>query len=463
MKYCPKCLHTYPESTRFCLEDGSGLAKDPHDLFGRTLLNKYKVDSYVAEGGSSAVYTARQLDNGRRVAVKVMLPRVTRNQTQLVDNFLREASHAAQLRHPNVVEVLDAGKTPEGLGCMVMEMIEGETLESRLKEKGTLGPETTFDLLRQIAAALDAAHRMNIVHRDLKPTKILLLHKGSGGDLVKVVDFAVLNAFSNAFTPSYASPEQCLKSGTLDARSDIYSLGIMLYRVLAGRLPFEASSTADLIYMHTTEDPPALSQVRADVPPGIEKLIQHMLAKKPDDRPQSVGEVVRRYEQAITMTNVVRIDDHPELAAEVKRPTPAAAPAKPAKPAAPAPPPADNFATNIMHVQVEEISDFSTNVMGMSAELLDYSTNPPAAQAAAQAAAQSSTPAATPARPPSVTMEIREFSRQQQAAAAVTPPPQQQQPQAQVKIAGSGQGLWLLLILGGVLLLVGLVGYMLLV
>jgi serine/threonine protein kinase len=460
MKYCPQCQRTYPESTRFCLEDGTGLAKDPHDLFGRTVLGKYKIDSYVAEGGSSAVYTARQSDNGRRVAVKVMLPRVTRNQVQVVDNFLREASRAAQLRHPNVVEVLEAGKTPEGLGCMVMEMIEGETLEARMKEKGPLGPETTFDLLRQIAAALDAAHRMEIVHRDLKPTKILLLQRGSGRDLVKVVDFAVLNAFSNAFTPSYASPEQCLKSGKLDARSDIYSLGVMLYRMLAGRLPFEASSTADLIFMHTTEDPPPLGQFRNDIPPGVENLILQMLAKKPEDRPASVGDIVRRYEQAITMTNVVRIDDHPELAAEVKRPVAAARPpakAKPEAPVAATPPPAaaaapaDAFATSVMQVQIEESPDFSTNVMGITPEMLESPAAAPAAE--------------PPARPSSVTMEIREFTRQQQAAAAgaaasAAPPPS---PQQQIKIKSSGQGLWVLLVLGGVLLLAALVAYMLLV
>ncbi|MBX3278914.1 MAG: serine/threonine protein kinase [Acidobacteria bacterium] len=455
MKYCPQCQRTYPESTRFCLEDGTGLAKDPHDLFGRTVLGKYKIDSYVAEGGSSAVYTARQSDNGRRVAVKVMLPRVTRNQVQVVDNFLLEASRAAQLRHPNVVEVLEAGKTPEGLGCMVMEMIEGETLEARMKEKGPLGPETTFDLLRQIAAALDAAHRMGIIHRDLKPTKILLLQKGSRRDLVKVVDFAVLNAFSNAFTPSYASPEQCLKSGKLDARSDIYSLGVMLYRMLAGRLPFEASSTADLILMHTTEDPPPLGQFRNDIPPGVEKVILQMLAKKPEDRPASVGDVVRRYEQAITMTNVVRIDDHPELAAEIKRPVAPArakpeAPVAPAPPApAPAPPPAaaDAFATSVMQVQIEESPDFSTNVMGITPEMLESAAAAPAAP--------------PPARSSSVTMEIREFTRQQQAAASAAPPPQPAQ--QQIAIKSSGQGLWILLVLGGVLLLAALVAYMLLV
>lgn len=440
MKYCPQCQRTYPESTRFCLEDGTGLARDPHDLFGRTVLGKYKIDSYVAEGGSSAVYTARQNDNGRRVAVKVMLPRVTRNQQQVVDNFLREASRAAQLRHPNVVEVLEAGKTPEGLGCMVMEMIEGETLEARMKQKGPLGPETTFDLLRQIAAALDAAHRLEIVHRDLKPTKILLLQRGSGRDLVKVVDFAVLNAFSNAFTPSYASPEQCLKSGKLDARSDIYSLGVMLYRMLAGRLPFEASSTADLIFMHTTEDPPPLGQFRNDIPPGVEKLILQMLAKKPEDRPASVGDVVRRYEQAITMTNVVRIDDHPELAAEVKRP---AAPPPVSPPAAPV----DSFATSVMQVQMEESADFSTNVMGITPEMLESGASTPAAP--------------PPARPSSVTMEIREFTRQQQTAAAGAAAAPQSSRQ-EIRIKSSGQGLWILLVLGGVLLLAALVAYMLL-
>lgn len=424
MKYCPECQRTYPESTRFCLEDGKPLAKDPHDLVGRLLFGKYKVDGYIGEGGSSAVYTAQQTSGGaRRVAVKVLLPRVTRNNEELGRRFLVEASAAAQLKHPNIVEIIEAGRTPEGLACLIMEWLEGETLESRLKEKGSLGPETTLDLLRQIASAFQAAHDRQIIHLDLKPTKILLLRK-DGRDQVKIVDFAILNAFGNAFTPSYASPEQCLRSGALDARSDIYSLGVLLFRMLTGRLPFEASSSADLIAMHTQDPPPRVSTYRPDIPPGIDRLIEQMMAKKPSDRPASATEVVRKYEQAITMTNVVRVADHPELAAEVGRPAPPPAP-KHAEP----PPPPDPFATNFMMgvdenanfatnvVRIDEPEAFATNVMGMTPELQDLAAKTPPARPAPESPAP---------RPQSVTMEIREFNRlreQHEAEAQATPAP----------------------------------------
>jgi serine/threonine protein kinase len=464
MKYCQKCQRTYPESTRFCLEDGSGLSKDPHDLFGRTLLNKYKVDNYLAEGGSSAVYTARQAGDNRRVAVKILLARTSRNPEELLHGFLREASHAAQLKHPNIVEIIDAGRTPEGLGCLIMEWVEGQTLESRLKEKGRLGPETVFNLLRQIAAALDAAHRLNILHLDLKPTKILLLRKESGRDLVKVVDFSILNAFGNAFTPSYASPEQCLKSKALDSRSDIYSLGVLLYRMLAGRLPFEASSPADLILAHTTEAPPPITNLRPDVPQGIEQLLNAMLAKSPDDRPRSVNEVVRRYENAITMTNIVRVDDHPELAAEVKRPTPASPPPRPVAPpsaaAPPPPPPApaaapDAFATNFMMMQVDEQSDFSTNIdPGM------FATNVMMSPDLSESEPRQAAPAEVKPAPrhQSVTMEIKDFNRRMADTGAVPTPTPAPTPVAK----DSGSYIFVIAIIGGILILVLLIAYLLL-
>jgi serine/threonine protein kinase len=309
MKYCPQCQRSYPEAQRFCLHDGVLLSlPDPYHLVGRVLLDKYRIEALIGIGGMGAVYSAHHLTINRRIAFKVLLPHLTLGNEQVLKLFQREAETAGRLRHENIVDINDAGRTQDGLAYIAMEWLNGHTLDEEIKAQGLLSLKRTAEILRQIAAALQLAHAQGIVHRDLKPSNVMLTQRTDGREQVKVLDFGIAKVMSEASvspvssalgTPHYASPEQLQVGGHLDGRSDIYSLGIMLFQMLTGTIPFNASSVPELIRLHLTAAPPSIRQYLPAAPPEIEQLINRMLAKAPGERPQSALEVVQSFEHAI--------------------------------------------------------------------------------------------------------------------------------------------------------------------
>ena len=303
MKHCPKCGKTYPAPTRLCEEDREILSlKDPYNLLGSTLADKYKVIALVGVGGMGAVYYARHTGIERRVALKILQPNMAIGNEYIAELFEREAKMAGRLSHPNIVDVTDAGHTADGIAYIVMEWLEGRTLEDELDHEGQFSFTRAIGIVRQIARALNVAHAERIIHRDLKPANIMLVDDADGSDQVKVLDFGIgkilkdttANSLVSGLvgTPQYASPEQLTVGGYVDGRSDIYSLGVIFFRLLGGELPFNFSSLGELLMMQLNGAPPLLRGIRPETPPEIESLVNRMLAKDPAMRPQSAGELI---------------------------------------------------------------------------------------------------------------------------------------------------------------------------
>ncbi len=306
-KYCPQCQQTYQESQRFCLTDGELLSlRDPYNLIGRTLVEKYQLKALIGVGGMGVVYQAHHLSLDRRIAVKILQPNIALKNLHTVELFQKEAKFAARLLHDNIVWIMDAGRTSDDIAYMVMEWLDGRTLEDELGSSGPLSLERAAKILRQIAAALREAHSQHIVHRDLKPSNIMLIKRSAEQDIVKVLDFGIAKLIDDTMgasvsqimgTPHYASPEQLQIGGQIDGRSDVYSLGIMLYEMLTGKLPFNASSFQGIVRLQLTEPPPAIRRLRPELPVSIEQLITRLMAKDPEQRPQ-LSDVPSMFERA---------------------------------------------------------------------------------------------------------------------------------------------------------------------
>ena len=308
MKYCPQCQQTFDELENVCPKDGTILyLQDLLRLVGCTIAKKYVVEQLAGVGGMSAVYRAYHREMERPVALKILLPHLTLNDPDMVRMFEREARAAGQINHPNVATIYDTGRTAEDMVYLSMEWLEGHTLEKIIRQNAPLNWETTAQLLEQIAAGLTAAHQCRIIHRDLKPGNIMVLPQANGSMQVKILDFGIAkiaateadNFVSTAVgTVHYASPEQMIPGNAIDSRTDLYALGVMIYEMLTGRLPFEGNSVSDLVRQHLLEPPLPLSFNRPDAPIAIVELVEQMLAKRPAGRPASAQEVWTRFEQA---------------------------------------------------------------------------------------------------------------------------------------------------------------------
>jgi putative nucleotidyltransferase with HDIG domain len=292
------------------LSEETQVLSKPASLVGQ-VFGGYRLVTALRSGGMGTVYYAEHTVIGRRAAVKVLHADVSRN-PQLVARFLTEARAANDIRHPNVVEITDLGQSGD-VHYIVMSFLEGETLGERLEREKVLDESTTVRIVRQIASALAAAHAHGIVHRDLKPENVFLLNHPDYPDYVKVLDFGIAkligpqqaNAPHNTVlgmvigTPAYMSPEQCRGQAELDHRSDIYSLGIMLYEMLTGTVPFRRDSTADVLLAHVRDQPVSPLDLNPKLSRHISDAIMRALDKDPALRFASMRELRDAVENAV--------------------------------------------------------------------------------------------------------------------------------------------------------------------
>src|SRR5262245_46477974 len=280
---------------------------DSGALTGMTLDQKYYLESKIGAGGMGTVYRAIRLLIGDCAAVKVLHPDQMAD-PQAVERFRREAQTAARLKHPNVVTVYDFGVSSEGLNYQVMELAEGESLRSLVERHGRLAETAAAEIIRQVCAALDEAHRQGIVHRDIKPENILVQTIPVGLQ-VKVLDFGIAalrdvkasrltRAGAVVGTPHYMSPEHCLGE-ELDGRSDIYSLGIVLFEMLTGVVPFDSPPLTAIVIKHVNEPPPPPRTLNPRISPAVESIALRALEKRRDARPQTAGEMARELIAAV--------------------------------------------------------------------------------------------------------------------------------------------------------------------
>ena len=310
-------------------------------LVGRTIAGgRYEIVRLLGEGGMGAVYQARQVAMDRMVALKLILAELVRSPAAAA-RFHREMKLTARIEHPNTIRVYDFGET-DGQLFLTMELLRGRTLTDVLNQSGRLELPRIVRIATQVTRALAAAHSEGVVHRDLKPDNVMLIEQYGEHDIVKVLDFGIAKSLDEqeagmtsagavVGTPAYMSAEQAMGQ-PVDQRSDLYSLGIMLYEMASGRVPFRAAALTALLVAHATEVPPPLGHVAPDVHPGLAALVDELLRKDPAARPQTAKLVEHRL-KALIAAHLAAI---PAMS-----PLPPIAPTRPVASAAPTPlPPA---------------------------------------------------------------------------------------------------------------------------
>ena len=322
MRECPRCERCFEDDAVVCPDDQ---ANTKTTLPGTTLLSRrYRLEKRLGRGAMGQVYLARDENLlTRRVAVKTIRPDVLSDEDlqegEAIARFEREARTAASIQHPNVIDVTDFGKSDDGVFFLVMEYVEGESLYQLLRREGTITVQRALMLLRQISAGVEAAHDEGILHRDLKPANVFIVQRKkkdgtlAGDDMVKVGDFGLAKIISQSLsgitsgsgpasrgilgTPEYMAPEQMQTGVTLDARADVYALGAIAYHMLGGRPPF----TGDMMQIFAqklTQETPALSTLRSDIPATVEHSVMHALEKEAEKRPASVFKWFNEFERA---------------------------------------------------------------------------------------------------------------------------------------------------------------------
>ncbi|MEO0324183.1 MAG: protein kinase [Myxococcota bacterium] len=335
---CDRCGSVFHDGEAFCPYDGiklderrpprestemsGGVGVDP--LVGRVLDGRYRLERVLGQGGMGTVYAATRSGDGLPIAVKV-LRRVDDDGGTAFRRFEREARAASKLGEAHIVQVYDFATSSEGVAYLVMELLSGEDLGERLQRDVVLPLEVAMPIAVQCCQAVGAAHAVGIVHRDLKPENIYLVTRDGQPDFVKVVDFGLARVTDLEYgtepgrkltrtgaifgTPEYMSPEQCM-GRKADHRADVYALGVLIFEMLAGRAPYEDETFMGVLNQHMTAPAPSVVEVNpaAGVPDAVDRVLMACLAKRPEERPQSMGELADRLLVALRMAN------HNELA-----------------------------------------------------------------------------------------------------------------------------------------------------
>src|SRR5262245_22417192 len=276
-------------------------------MIGQTIAG-YRIVTKIGEGGMDVVYLGEHQRIARKAAIKVLLPEFSADQ-QVVVRFFNEVRATSMIDHPGIVEILDSDLLPDGSAFIVMEFLKGESLGNLQRRGDHLPLQRALFLTRHIADALAAAHERQIVHRDLKPDNVYL--PANGNQPIKILDFGIakLQAGGKEFyktrtgvllgTPAYMSPEQCRGAGEIDHRTDIYSLGCMLFEMVTGRLPFPVQGFGEMIYAHMSVTPPPRRSIVPAAPAAVEDLVARTLAKSPADRPASMRALVAELDEVL--------------------------------------------------------------------------------------------------------------------------------------------------------------------
>src|SRR2546422_3611108 len=306
MKYCTLCKTKFEDSVSFCPTDGEVLEDEPSSIVGSVLDGQYQVESMLGKGGMGPVYSARHLLLGDRVAIKIMPPEV-RNNAEWLRRFRREGQAARRFRHPNAVTVYDLRTAADGTIYMVMEYVEGHTLDAELKKRGRFTAAETFETLEPIMSVLNTAHAMGVVHRDVKPEHIMIGKVNTSGEpSIKLLDLGIAKMREIAGvessgtteltmagqvlgTPYYMSPEQWGElsrdgNSEIDGRTDIYSLGLVAYEMISGKRPYSGVTLHELRREHLSVSPPSLSEKVPDVSRAFSEAIARAISKDRDDR-----------------------------------------------------------------------------------------------------------------------------------------------------------------------------------
>jgi serine/threonine protein kinase len=314
MKTCPKCGVEYPDTTTLCPSDGVALEKTDDSLLGKVLAGKYRIEARLNEGGMGTVYRATHVLMEKTVAIKVLRQSLAADPS-IVARFSREARAASRISHPNALSVTDFGEDENGTVFLVMEYLSGKTLKQVIRDDGPMPLSRVVDIMRQVGDALSAAHAQGVVHRDLKSDNIMLLGT-LVGDHAKVLDFGIakINEPDGDFdagltapnlvigTPQYMSPEQCSQESEIDSRSDIYSFGVILYEMLVGHVPFTGESPTMVMMKHLQEPVPSVLDERTDIPAPVGRVVAKAMAKVPENRYQTVQELIEDLTIAAGMT-----------------------------------------------------------------------------------------------------------------------------------------------------------------
>ena len=310
VKRCPECGARFAETAGFCPFDGASLAigildptRDP--LVGKCLEDRYEVERLIGEGGMGSVYQVRHTTLDRRFALKALKHELA-NEDALAERFLREARATAAIKHPGVVQITDFGKLKTGEPFFVMELLEGETLATRIRARGPMSPRNVVGIAKQICDALEATHAAGVIHRDLKPENVFLVGKTED---IRIVDFGAAKVMGSSKmtrpgvvfgTPYYMSPEQA--SGVeVDARADVYSLGVLMYEMITGSVPFEADTYMGVLTKHMFAEPTKPSAVVASgvMLGDLEAVIMRCLLKDPPSRYPSMRDLSAALETAL--------------------------------------------------------------------------------------------------------------------------------------------------------------------
>ncbi len=336
MKTCTTCKRTYPDDFSLCPRDGALLtaqATETEAQLAAGLSRRFRLVRRLGKGGMGTVFLAEQIGVGNRTVALKVLNRKLLDDPDFLLRFQNEAGSTGRIHHPNVVTIYESAQSDDGTPYIAMEFLEGESLRELLKQRGALPLPEVAEILQQAAGGLNAAHKLGIIHRDLKPDNIFLTHSDEGGLIVKVVDFGIAKLRESAThtqtgtvlgTPAYMSYEQAsgMRSDELDARSDIYSLGVVVYEMLTGRTPFHSDTPVGYLRKHLQDAPPPFRAVlpALTVPPRIESVVMKALTKDRNQRYGSVLEFAQEFAQAAYAGSHLTAQPKPQRGATEPRP-----------------------------------------------------------------------------------------------------------------------------------------------